>query len=195
MSVNANNSNNDERDDEENTERKVNVYRFKFTDEVSGAITAFAKTHQYDDRHEYKEAWQEWLEDNSDLVEEETNRLRDLGYDKDVGDKMFKSGRYYFRKKSRETVKPVKRRDYITIDQSILLAMDNHISCNMNNDDYTPARGYDTFCSEEKELLSREIVNLMKTKKIYSEDLTSKIKKTYKNRYFMLSRAGVDIML
>ena len=169
-------------------EAKVNVYRFKFTDKVSSAITVFSKTHQFDNRQEYKEAWQDWLEENSDLVEEETNRLHDLGYDKDVKDKMFKSGRYYFRKKSSVAVKPVKRREYITIDQSILVAMDEHIASNMNDDDYTPATGYNSFCEEEKELLSREITNLMKTTKINSQDLASKIKKTYKNRYYIISR-------
>lgn len=172
----------------EKSERKLNVYRFKFTGEVSSVITEFAKTHQFDDRHTYKEAWQEWLDENNDLVEEETNRLRDLGYDKDVEDKMFKSGRYYFRKKSPEAAKPVKRRNYISVDQSILMAMDEHITDNMNNDDYTPANGYDSFCEEERELLSREITNLMKTKKLDAQDLASKIKKTYKNRYFIISR-------
>ena len=184
----TNNYTNNDAERNDDAERKVNVYRFKFTDKVSDAITAFAKTHQFDDRHEYKEYWKAWLEDNNELVEKETNRLRDLGYDKDIEDKMFKSGRYYFRKKSVVAVKPMKRRDYITIDQSILIAMDEHITRNMNNDDYTPANGYNSFCEEEKELLSREIINLMKTKKINAQDLASKIKKTYKNRYFIISR-------
>ena len=70
---------------------KVTVYRFKFTDEVNSAITAFAKIHQYDDRHDYKDAWKTWMEDNKDLVEDETRRLKEIGYDKDIEDKMFKS--------------------------------------------------------------------------------------------------------
>lgn len=171
------------------TKKKVNVYRFKFTDTVVECITKFAKIHQYDDRHTYKEAWLEWLKENEKLVETETARLEELGYDKDVKDKMFKSGRYYFRKKNGHTTTPVKRRDYITIDHSILVAMDAHIQKNINGDDYTPAKGYDMFCEEHQDLLAREISQLLKTNTIEAQDLADKIKKTYKNRYFIVSRA------
>lgn len=167
---------------------KVTVYRFKFTDEVNSAITAFAKIHQYDDRHDYKDAWKTWMEDNKDLVEDETRRLKEIGYDKDIEDKMFKAGRYYFRKKTADTKKPAKRRQYISIDQTILVAMDEHINSNRHVNDYSPAKGYDSFCYENRELLSREIVCLMKSNTIDADDLSNKIKKTYKNRYFMITR-------
>ena len=51
------------------------------------------------------------------------------------------------------------------------------------------AKGYDFFCYENRELLSREIVSLMKSNTIDAEELSQKIKKTYKNRYFMITRA------
>ena len=178
-----------EGDNNASVKKKVNVYRFKFTDSVVDSITNFAKIHQYDDRHEYKEAWAEWLKENENLVNAETKRLQDLGYDKDVKDKMFKSGRYYFRKKDGNTTTPIKRRDYITIDHTILIAMDTHIQENMNSDDYTPAKGYSMFCEENRDLLGREITQLMKTNTINAQDLADKIKKTYKNRYFIVSRA------
>ena len=180
---NSSNQNND------SASKKVTVYRFKFTDEVNTAITSFAKIHQFDNRHDYKEAWQEWVEENQELVDNETKRLKELGYDKDIGDKMFKAGRYYFRKKTSETKKPVKRREYISIDQTILIAMDEHINTNRHENDYSPAKGYDSFCYENRELLSREIVSLMKSNTVDAEELSQKIKKTYKNRYFMITRA------
>lgn len=183
--------NNDSQTSDINEERtkKVSVFRYKFTDVVSQKITEFAKVHQFDNRHDYKDAWQEWMDENSELVAVETQRLQDLGYDKDVNDKMFKAGRYYFRKKTSVAKKPIKRRDYIAIDQSILLAMDEHINQNMNLDEYSPAKGYDMFCGENEELLSREIVSLMKTNTIDPAELSNKIKKTYKNRYYMITRA------
>ena len=176
-------------EDSVSTKKKINVYRFKFTDKVTETITKFAKIHQFDDRHDYKEAWNEWLEENEDLVNDETKRLQELGYDKDVKDKMFKSGRYYFRKKTGNTTTPVKRRDYITIDHTIIIAMDKHIIENLNKDGYTPAKGYDMFCEENTDLLSREIVQLVKTSAIDAKQLADKIKKTYKNRYFIVSRS------
>ena len=176
-------------EDSVSTKKKINVYRFKFTDKVTESITQFAKIHQFDDRHDYKEAWNEWLEENEDLVDSETKRLQELGYDKDIKDKMFKSGRYYFRKKTGNTTTPVKRRDYITIDHTILIAMDKHIIENLNKDGYTPAKGYDMFCEENTDLLSREIVQLVKTSAIDAKQLADKIKKTYKKRYFIVSRS------
>ena len=176
-------------EDSLSTKKKINVYRFKFTDKVTESITQFAKIHQFDDRHDYKEAWNEWLEENEDLVNDETKRLQELGYDKDIKDKMFKSGRYYFRKKTGNTTTPVKRRDYITIDHTILIAMDKHIIENLNKDGYTPAKRHDMFCEENTDLLSREIVQLVKTSAIDAKQLADKIKKTYKNRYFIVSRS------
>ena len=176
-------------EDSVSTKKKINVYRFKFTDKVTESITQFAKIHQFDDRHDYKEAWNEWLEENEDLVNDETKRLQELGYDKDIKDKMFKSGRYYFRKKTGNTTTPVKRRDYITIDHTILIAMDKHIIENLNKDGYTPAKRHDMFCEENTDLLSREIVQLVKTSAIDAKQLADKIKKTYKNRYFIVSRS------
>ena len=176
-------------EDSVSTKKKINVYRFKFTDKVTESITQFAKIHQFDDRHDYKEAWNEWLEENEDLIDSETKRLQELGYDKDIKDKMFKSGRYYFRKKTGNTTIPVKRRDYITIEHTILIAMDKHIIDNLNKDGYTPAKGYDMFCEENTDLLSREIVQLVKTSAIDAKQLADKIKKTYKNRYFIVSRS------
>ena len=96
---NSSNQNND------SASKKATVYRYKFTDEVNSAITSFAKIHQFDNRHDYKEAWQEWVEENQELIDNETKRLKELGYEKDIGDKMFKAGRYYFRKKTSETKK------------------------------------------------------------------------------------------
>ena len=62
-------------EDSVSTKKKINVYRFKFTDKVTESITQFAKIHQFDDRHDYKEAWNEWLE-NEDLVDSETKRRK-----------------------------------------------------------------------------------------------------------------------
>lgn len=173
----------------DSTANRVSVYRYKFTNEVNAAIADFSKVHQYDDRHDYKDAWKKWVEKNDVLVKDETKRLKEMGYDKDVEDKMFKAGRYYFRKKTAGEKKVVKRRDYISIDQTILVAMDEHINTNRYVNDYSPAKGYDSFCHENRELLSREIVCLMKSNTIDAEELSQKIKKTYKNRYFMITRA------
>ena len=41
----------------------------------------FSKIHQYDDRKEFKSAWNVWTEENAELIEDETRRLTNLNYD------------------------------------------------------------------------------------------------------------------
>jgi hypothetical protein len=60
---------------------------------------AFTEVHRYDDRKTYKEAWTAWLahDEIDTMIKAEVARLTDLGYQGDVADKLYKSGRYYFR--------------------------------------------------------------------------------------------------
>ena len=168
--------------------KKAPVFRYKFTDDVIERISIFSKIHKFDNRADYKEFWEVWLEDNYSLVEKEERRLADLGYTKCVRDKMFKAGRYYFRKKTISNIKPVERRNYITISSNMLTSMDEHIMRNINVDDYTPASGYDSYCQGNRGVLANEIEYILKNNNISSRDIAEKIKKKYKNRYFIISR-------
>ena len=118
------NENNFDKIDKSKNNVNVNIFRYKFTDEFTGELFQFSKVHQYDHRKDFKEAWNIWTEDNDNIVGEEVRRLTNLGYDGDILDKMFKSARYYFRKKSTEKKEPVKRRDYIGIQKELLDSME-----------------------------------------------------------------------
>ena len=76
------------------------IYRYKLSIEAMDEITTFSKIHQYDDRHTYKEAWNMWKGNHEDFISAEAERLMRLGYVGSVEDKMYKAGRYYFRKKN-----------------------------------------------------------------------------------------------
>ena len=76
------------------------VYRFNFDPLIVDLIKNFSKIHQYDDIESYKEAWKLWLDEYKDEINRETERLLNLGYNGNVIDKLYKSGRYYFRYKS-----------------------------------------------------------------------------------------------
>jgi len=162
------------------------IYRYKFTEDFMVDLNKFAKIHQYDDRKDFKEAWLTWVEDNKDIVDEEIHRLLYLGYEGDILDKMFKSARYYFRKKSTEKKQPKQRRQYISVNRELLNAMDNHIEDNMYNDNYQPKTGFITFCKDNEILLKDAISKLYEQGEKNSGLIEDKIKKTYKNRYFML---------
>lgn len=174
-----------EEDNHNNDEINVNIFRFKFKDEFTEELYKFAKIHQYDHRKDFKEAWKIWLEDNEEIVEEEVRRLTNLKYEGDILDKMFKSARYYFRKKGTEKKEPAKRRVYQGVQKELLEAMDEHIKCNINDKDYKPSDGFDNFCKENIEVIKEEVSILCKSGFTDSNEIKNKIKKTYKNRYFL----------
>ena len=163
----------------------VNIFRYKFSDSFTKPLYQFSKIHQYDHRKDFKEAWNNWIEENADLISTEVKRLTELDYKGDILDKMFKSARYYFRKKSTETKVPQKRRSYVGIQSELLEAMDKHINANKKNENYKPSTGFDEFCKQNIEILKVEVVSLCKSGIKDSEEIKNKIKKTYKNRYFM----------
>ena len=171
---------------ERNIDDSINIYRYKFTNDFTNELYKFSKIHQYDHRKDFKEAWEIWIDDNSNLVDDELRRLTNLGYDGDVLDKMFKSARYYFRKKSTEKKEPVKRRIYVGSQKDLLEAMDDHIKCNISSGEFKPADGFDEFCKKNVDILKDQVNQLIRSGITDSNEIKSKIKKTYKNRYFLI---------
>ena len=171
-----------------NEEVVVNIYRYKFTEDFMQDLFTFAKVHQYDHRKDFKEAWVAWIDTNENTVNEEVLRLTRLGYDGDILDKMFKSARYYFRKKSTEKKAPEPRRDYVSVRKELLEAIDAHINKSIGGANYKPSDGFDNFCNNNLELIRDEISHLTKSGLTDSDEIKQKIKKTYKNRYFLVIR-------
>jgi len=167
----------------------VTIYRFKFTEDFMEELHNFSKVHQYDHRKDFKEAWVKWADDNEDIISKEVERLKSLGYLNDdiVDDKMFKSARYYFRKKSSVRPEPKQRRQYIVVDHELLDKMDFHIISNIYNDDYKPKTAFVMFCKEYKVVLQQTILTMGEKGVFDAKIIEDKIKKTYKNRYFMLT--------
>jgi hypothetical protein len=215
------------------------ILRFNFTEDIMNRIAYFAKLHQFEDRHAYKTNWNRWCEEQQLIVDVEIRRLTDNGYEGDVKEKMYKAGRYYFRKKQEaqepkaqaqepkaqaqepkvqaqepkaqaqepkaqvqvqaqaqtqqvgESIKihVKKSSKYTTMNKAVLEEMDNHIISSMRiNRAYTPAGGYTEFCERYAAILLIETERLKSTERLSDDMITCKIKKTYKNRYFMMTR-------
>ena len=162
------------------------IFRFKFTEQFMGELYKFSKIHQYDHRKDFKEAWLIWVDENTETINQEIERLMKLSYEGDILDKMFKSARYYFRKKSTAAVVSKQRRPYISINRNILEAMDKHIKDTINNDDYQPKKGFISFCQANEIIVKECITKIMDNGIKDTELIEIKLKKTYKNRYFML---------
>ena len=177
------------------------VFRFNLSDEMVDALLDFSKTHQFDDRHAYADAWNEWKNAPhiSNMLADEIERLQGMDYKgsaESIESKIFKSGRYYFRNKSFVKVPPKPRGKYISVSKELICAMDEHIARGINNNGNndgqipspaSPADLFSDFCKRCVDILKMEIDRLIDLEP-FSEDPTliiSKIKKTYKHRAFI----------
>lgn len=164
-----------------------NIFRYKFSQDFMGELFQFSKIHQYDDRETFKEAWKIWTTDNEEIINEEIEVLKQNNYEGNVLDKMYKSARYYFRKKSTEKKAPKQRREYISANDELLKAMDNHIILKVSEPNYKPKTGFSNFCEENSNIIEASIQKIVtNVPTIDKEEIREKMKKTYKNRYFML---------
>lgn len=157
------------------------IFRYKLSAHIEQALHEFSKIHQFDDRLTFKDAWASWWENNIETVNMEIRRLTNLEYDGNIEEKMYKSARYYFRKKkTHQDQQPTQRNTYIHLSKELLETIDSHIVEGLNTERYKPSQGFDAFSQSHKDLIQTE----MKAKEV---DL-SKIKKTYKNRYFIIKK-------
>jgi len=177
-----------ESETEERSSRETNpIFRYKFSETFAAVLYEFSKIHQYDDRETFKQAWTTWLEENNELVSCEIKRLTDLGYDGNILNKMYKSSRYYFRKKSTEKKAPVERRPYICVSENLLSCIDDHVSKTQQT---KPAVRFIEFCQSNTALLQEEVKLLCNKGLKDPEEIKEKIKKTYKNRYFIANSSN-----
>ena len=82
------------------TNVKVPVFRFKLSNNVFNTIREFSRIHQHDDRITFKESWETWSDDNKTLIDNETQRLSDIGFGSNMNEKLFRTAKYYFVKKT-----------------------------------------------------------------------------------------------
>ena len=165
---------------------KNKIFRFKFNNDFSIILNEFAKLHRYDDRVTFKNAWDTWCDENNKAITKESRRLINMDYQGDVLTKMYKSARYYYRKKSDQKKKPKIRREYVSISSNILEDMDTII--NDNNINEPPADLFLLFCKRYSDDLVIEMTELFSNTELTKEEILQKIKKTFKNRYFNIKK-------
>jgi len=174
-----------------NMDTKTKIYRFKFSPKFLEYLKDFSRIHRFDTAGAFKDNWEIWCDENKDIIEEENNKLKGQGYDGKVLVKMYKSARYYFKTKSNKKLEPVKRRNYIGLDGEFRELMDNHIENVCARREMKPADGFVNFMDEEKyvDKINTETIRL-KSYNFKQEEIFSKMKKTYKNRYFIYQKAN-----
>tara|TARA_B100000073_G_scaffold267601_1_gene227190 strand:+ start:330 stop:863 length:534 start_codon:yes stop_codon:yes gene_type:complete len=173
------------------TNTKTKIYRHKFSPKFLEYLKEFSRIHRFDTPGAFKDNWEIWCDDNKTIIEEESKILNEQGYDGNVLVKMYKSARYYFKTKSNKKSEPVKRRNYIGLDSEFRDLMDNHIVNVCARREMKPSDGFIDFMDDEKNIdfINTESVRL-KSYNFKKEEILSKMKKTYKNRYFIYQKAN-----
>jgi hypothetical protein len=184
--------------DPENQEKEVTLqlqtFHHNFSDQIAERFTYFATLHRYDDRKTFKEAWQKWIleEDVAADIQTEIQSLETNHYTGDILDKMFKSVRYYYRKKPIVPKLPSTRKTYVALPVSILESMDKHIIETMlqhTNPETTecsisPAKAFELYMQRHNPEQQQTQEHIQEQTQI---DIP-KYKKTYKNRFFIASK-------
>ena len=164
----------------------VRTYRFKLDPNIVTMIHDFAIMHKHDSREDYKEFWEQWLQENSECLKTEETRLERMGYSGDFRDKIYKSGRYYYKKKgtSLDKKEPKRRRKYVNLEPDFLDCIDDFIKDYYTKNVTRPQECYVDFLENKKEEYGESMKHLTEEQELSKNDAENKIKKTFKNRYF-----------
>lgn len=189
---------------------RLPTFRFKLDDSIVLLISCFAEKHVFDDRKTYKSEWKLYYEDHYDVFSREIQRLIDLGYDKkeSIEEKLFKAGRYYFRKKNLnktineieeiKTINEIEEDTHkkIRMDKIILNSFDKHIShmssSSVNNKIVSPEKSFENYCKTNIEEITTEIMSIINSHNLSVSEITKKLKETYRNRYFNIIRKNAN---
>jgi hypothetical protein len=179
----------------------ISVYRFNFRSEFSALIYKFSQIHQYDSCKDFKDAFSKWQEKYSEEFSSEEDYLVSLGYLGDFKTKVFKSARYYFRKKSggelmleneeiescskTSNKKSTTRKKYTSIDYDLSTKITEYLE---ENHRLKPSEGFEAFCQLYRQEVDEEIARLEEEEEEEKENGLLKIKKTFKNKHFNKKR-------
>lgn len=163
------------------------VLRFNLSQPMTDKLNEFHAKYFDESKKDYKINWQTFIENNREFIEMEERTLINSGFTGDIHTKLYTSVKYYISKK-KDKNDPKERRDYVHINKDMLSAMDNHILENTKNADYTPAKGFTDFVGKHETELILETNRLRTSSELSTKEIEFKIKKTYKNRYFILRK-------
>jgi hypothetical protein len=176
------------------------TFRFEFNEYLKNEIIYFSKLHKYDDKKLLKENYDKWCNENIEEIINENTRLKTLGYEGDVKNKIFISLKYYFIKKQKkeDILNEIKKnkeitrsKKYITINKDLLKEVDIFIKNQLElRENIKPHIIFLNFCSKEDNIyLLKKIIKEFKNNGLCdAKDIENKIKKIFKNRVFYFTK-------
>ena len=176
------------------------TYRYNFSPNFICMLKEFSSKHTSDDLKTYRNEWARWCEENSIAIDNEIRILIENGFKGNIQDKMFKSGRFYFRnnnKNKEQEEEEEEEEEENNIDNNIIKrdetknksthlpktfikTIDNHIE----RTSLKPKMCFSEYCRLYKEELKTAIEFLCEMG--YDENtISNKIKKTFNNRFYL----------
>ena len=171
-----------------NNNNNIKTFRFEFSKGFIDELSRFSKVHQFDERRAYKEAWQKWKSNPEidEIISFEVRRLEEIGYKGDIEDKMFKSGRYYFRKKS---IKQNDKKDEETADTPVSVSQEQDDNKNTANTANT-ANAHD----DDDEFSSEQSIQSQDQSPTAGATAITEKKKQQRRPYITMSKNCIRLM-
>lgn len=166
-------------------------FRVVFRPTIKDEVHEFSKVHQYDGRQDFKEAWTEWCEEHQEELTSEFEYQIERGFSMtfpDLVKKLYVSARYYHRKKPNVVAPQKQRTNYVRIHDDLLNAMREHITYHLEYGIEKPSVVYVDFCEENESSMNIEIRRLRAEHDMTKNQVKLKLKKTYKNMYYSISK-------
>tara|TARA_Y100000385_G_C12906717_1_gene556627 strand:+ start:151 stop:777 length:627 start_codon:yes stop_codon:yes gene_type:complete len=171
----------------------VKSLRFDFSDDCKRVLENFSVSNQTADRKYFKEQWNILIKKEKELFETECNLLKERGFKGDPWDKLFKSARYYHRKKASfvKTKGLSQSRTYIKGSNALIQCVKIHINSIANlpsKEDQQYTMSYQealrNFLETNKEVLINELRQIKEKQGGLEENIGKKIKKRYKEQFY-----------
>ena len=160
------------------------TYRLNFSENFQVHLTRFACINNNLHVIDFKNNLEKWMKANDILVENEYNYLREKGYEEKIKQKIFKSARYYLSKTmNKEKKKKEKRKNYTTKDRKLLNFINRHIESMEIL--IKPSEAYNNFCEIYEKYTNPYIKYLIEQENYTKKDAEKKLKKIYKNKYYV----------
>lgn len=179
------------------------THKIKFSNELSNKLEEFSIENARCNQKQFKQAWENFLANNESVINTEKTANNTVSEDI-LLDNMFKSARYYYRKKylkNQQTETNTKQKPnekYPTLSKILRRKMETHIQMqiveksNYIKTDHTikmdtiPQEAYLEFCSQYKTEIYSEVLKWAETtdKPLCEEEISKKFKKSYKNMFY-----------
>ena len=170
------------------------IYRYKVSQNLNELVIEFARIHKLDNRNDFKEHWDKFIENNKKIIDEEQSKIDELKINRKIVIIMYKSARYYYKNKTtnqiqlnNENKENKEKIKYIKISDQLNLILSDYVDRHIK-EKIKPSNGLEIFLKDEYEIINRDINKLKNEDKLSPEDITYKIKKMYKNKYYSLNK-------